>query len=589
MLRTSLLLIALVLRATDASSPLALNWSSQAYGPDGPWQAVEIAVGSNQQRVALYPGATSYTSTILTSTLCTNTSLSSTCYAAQAGTYNSSESTTAFVEPSAGWETLYWAVEGGGVEAVVGDQVTISRVVPNVSFEAIYQTYMTYPNGKSYPVSVGTLALGAPYRSDTIDNATLNMLASYLYTSGGEDGIPSYSYSMHVGSASPAVPGSLILGGYDKSRALGDITSQSVSLESATSGEMQITMKDITLGVAEGDSPFSFTSKSSLFLQSSGNVVQKTVTIDPTKPYLYLPQETCEAITSYLPVTFNSSLGLYFWDTTASDYTNITTSPTYLGFTFTQDNVSNQNITIKIPLSLLALTLEAPLVDTNTTYFPCFYSDESPVLGRAFLQAAFVATNYHDGNGTGTWFMAQAPGPDYAAEDITDISEQDTSLSTSSSVTWEESWSKTWHVLGSTTSGSSNSTTGNSTTPATEKKESGLSSGAKVGVGVGVGIGGAAVIAAGVWLAFFMRKRKQGILLGSRHDSPTQDRKNPIRGVVEMPGGEAATELESKGKIMGGPYQGGHPEYAGSHAQVQAMPHEMMGSEVHEPPRYELD
>ncbi|PWY86748.1 hypothetical protein BO70DRAFT_264871, partial [Aspergillus heteromorphus CBS 117.55] len=526
-----LFLLSLFLRASHASSPLAMNWSSQAYGPDGPWQAVDIAVGSNGQHVALYPGATGYTSTILMASLCTNTSLSATCYAAQAGVYNASESTTAFVLDVSGWETTYWAVEGGSVEGVLGDEVSVGndQFVPNVSFTAIYQTYETYPNGKSYPVSVGNLALGAPYTSDEISsNTTLNLLASYLYSSGGESGIPSYSYGMHIGSATPSIPGSLILGGYDRSRALSPISAQSVSLASATGGELPITLKDIALGVAEGESPFPFTSKSGLFTGYS----TQSVTVDPTKPYLYLPEDTCDAITSSLPVSFNSSFGLYLWDTTASDYENITTSPSYLSFTFTKDDVDNQNITIKIPFSLLTLTLEAPLVDANTTYFPCFY-DDTPVLGRAFLQAAFVAVNYHDGDNTGTWFLAQAPGPGISTStDVTAMSVSQTSL-TGSNSSWEDSWASTWHVLGATTTGSSNSTT-NSTTPATSKKDSGLSSGAKIGLGVGLGVGGAILIAAAVFLALLIRKRKQGILLGSRQTSPTHDRKQPFRGIVEI-------------------------------------------------------
>ncbi|PYI01873.1 acid protease [Aspergillus sclerotiicarbonarius CBS 121057] len=533
----------ILLGVSHASTPYVMDWSTQAYGPDGPWQAVSIEVGSNKQTVALYPGA-NYASIIMMDTQCTNKTLSSTCYAAQAGTYNQNESTTAYTTTPSSWETIYWGVEGGAIEAVLGDEVSLgSATVPNVSFEAIYQTYQTYPNGKSYPVSVGSLALGAPYLSDEISNTTtLNMLAGWLYSN---DDIPSYSYGMHIGSVNPSIAGSLVLGGYDKSRVMGDVSAQAVSLNSATSGILELELKDIGIGVAAGPSPFGFNNESGLFQQSSGSVLAKTVQIDATKPYMYLPQSTCDAITASLPISFNSSLGLYFWDTTSSDYLNITSSAAYLSFTFNNNGVNNQNFTIKVPFSQLNLTLQEPLVDQNTTYFPCYLSDSTPVFGRAFLQSAFVGVNWFKGNNTGTWFLGQAPGPGHASADITTININDETISGSNN-TWEESWATYWNLQ------VSNSTSSNS----------GLSSGAKVGIGVGVGVGGAIVIAAGVWGAILLRRRRAG-------QAATDERKTVYRGFAELPGGqhsEPAKELDTK-----------------RHTQ----PQEMMASPEVE--RYELD
>ena len=66
-----------------------------------------------------------------------------------------------------------------------------------------------------------------------------------------------------------------------------------------------------------------------------------------------------------------------------------------------------------MPFALLNLTLEAPLVTEATPYFPCYLSDNIYSFGRAFLQAAFVAEDLSTGNGYGTWFFAQAPGPGF--------------------------------------------------------------------------------------------------------------------------------------------------------------------------------
>lgn len=248
-----------------------------------------------------------------------------------------------------------------------------------------------------------------------------------------------------------------------------------------------------------------------------------------------------------MPISFNSSLGLYFWDTTSSDYWNITSSAAYLSFVFNKNGVNNQNITIKIPFSQLNLTLQEPLVDQNVTYFPCFLTTSTPVLGRAFLQSAFVGVNWFNGNNSGTWFLAQAPGPDYASADITRIAVSDTSLSASNG-TWEDSWAKYWGIK--TTDNSSSS-------------KGGLSSGAKIGIGVGVGVGGAVLIAAGIAIAFCLRRRR-----GASQEAAGEQRRSMFRGFAELPGGahsEAAKELDTK---------------------MHKPPQEIMGSQVVE--RYEL-
>lgn len=78
-----------------------------------------------------------------------------------------------------------------------------------------------------------------------------------------------------------------------------------------------------------------------------------------------------------------------------------------LGFKFQKDSSNTHTIDIKVPFALLNLTLDYPLVDRPTPYFPCMPTNRTYGLGRAFLQAAFVGVNW--GNGVGSWFLAQCP------------------------------------------------------------------------------------------------------------------------------------------------------------------------------------
>jgi hypothetical protein len=374
---------------------------------------------------------------------------------------------------------------------------------------------------------------------------SLNMIAAWLYTSNQ---IPSYSYSMHIGSVDPPISGSLVLGGYDRTRIIGQASSQSV-VDAA--GILQIVLRDIGLGVAVGGSPipsFTTTHRGGLFLdddhQNGGMVLPRLVTIDPTKPYMYLPEATCNAITAFFPVSFDTGFGLYIWDTNSADYANLTSSPTYLSFAFNKDGSTTQNITVRVPLQLLTLTLQEPLVEgRNLTYFPCFLSTDTPVLGRAFLQAAFVGVNWFEGETNGTWFLGQAPGPGLqGGDDIAPIAVSDRALRGLEEEPWEESWARHWTPL------EMNDQTSNTTDTS---HSSDLSTGAKAGIGVGAGISGVILVAMGV-CGTILRRRKQ-TAKARETDAPVTVAKTSDQAFTELPAGNTQgrpMELASKGTIQ---------------------------------------
>lgn len=165
-----------------------------------------------------------------------------------------------------------------------------NMIIPNVSITGIYDGYQTYPNGQNYPLEVGTLSFGAPVLTH-IWGYTMMMTSSYLYTSGGSHQTPSYSWGMHIGSAALGIPGSAILGGYDKNRIVGEVSAQPFTSFSSTNpgGDLIIGLLDIGVGVAVGGSPWSFNEKSGLLSQSNSSLTAPvTVKLAPTKPYMYL-------------------------------------------------------------------------------------------------------------------------------------------------------------------------------------------------------------------------------------------------------------------------------------------------------------
>ncbi|KAJ5452899.1 hypothetical protein N7445_001082 [Penicillium cf. griseofulvum] len=488
--------------SSAAVAPWSMTWASGSFGPDGPWQAVEVSIGGNDTKVALYPGG-SWASTVLLSTICDNTAI---CYADSAGVFDIHNSSTyddtSIYDSNAGeWSDMQLGYTNAApIKAVTSralDSMDLGgTIVQSADLTTVSDGYQTYPNGNHYPLEVGVLSLGCPDINQTFTrDAPLppingTFANSYLYDKGK---IPSYSYGMHIGSASFGISGSLKLGGYDQGRVFGDVSAQPVD-----SGKFPIELIDIGIGVAKGGSPWKSSNMTGLLAQSNSSLASGfTVAVDPANPYIYLPQSSCDAIAANLPVTYNPGLGLYFWDTADAQYTKIVTSPSYLGFTFTKNGVNTEDITIKVPFALLNLTLEAPLVNTPTQYFPCMATNSTPALGRAFLQAAFVGVNWSKKS----WFLAQAPGPDYSyIQNVVDISDSDTAIKSSGN-SWEPTWENTWTVLAPTNSSTTNLTTSTTT------GSTGLSTGAKAGIGAGCGIAALAAVAAACWFIYHRRQK----------------------------------------------------------------------------------
>ncbi|OMP84303.1 hypothetical protein BK809_0000310 [Diplodia seriata] len=365
---------------------------------------------------------------------------------------------------------------------------------------------------------------------------------------------PSMSYGLHIGSAMHQIPGKLFYGGYDRARCI--TPPITMSLNSTFS------LADIAIGVASGDSAFLNTAGATFIdglLQSniSGVSVPFSTQPDPGIPYLYLPAATCAAIARHLPVTYNAGLGLYLWNTSDPAYPAIVSSPHYLSFHFHTSRGTSDNTTqaIAVPFALFNLTLTYPVAATDTSYFPCRPYDSEDVnsatvfLGRAFLQAAHLAHNWH----TSTAWLAQAPGPRHSAveEEVKSIDPADTTLSKlPAAPLWNDTWTG---VLVPLERGGAAAAGNGSLAGAGDGGSGGLSDGAKAGIGIGVVVG-VVGIGVGAWLWWGRRRRRRGGKAGEKR--------------TEILGRERAAGLDDGG-------------FAGV---VQRPPEELDGAEMQELP-----
>ncbi len=429
--------------AADGPSPFEVKWSDLTFGPDGPWPAVEVTLGSDQT-IALYPGR-EFQSFLLTSDYCNG---NTTCPASKARLYNKEQAqvdntgSTGEIQYAPGPNFMSGLEMAGGNAKSWIDNIDLDGLkVPNVSLALLSESYAAYPDGTWYPLSVGCLGIGAPgtvNQSFSTSGPSINasLIPGWLHA---QNELPSNSFAMHIGSANPTMPGSLYFGGYDQNRIIGDIITETDDYTKA------ISLNDISIRVVDGSSPWDFDSKSGLLAANNASISSGgiKVSVDGCSPYLTLPQSTCDAIAEHLPVKYNKNLGLYIWQQSDPKYSQIVSSASALDFTFLAGS-NTQRVNISVPFRHLNLTLTGPLVDTDQQYFPCYTGPSGGyTLGRAFLQDAFVGANWD----SKTWWLAQAPGPNIPSAQVVNLNEDDTTI-TASANDWKESVSCRWsHFL----------------------------------------------------------------------------------------------------------------------------------------------
>lgn len=313
----------------------------------------------------------------------------------------------------------------------------------NASLSSLFERKFQLPDGFDYTNPVGILGLGPQQRAR--EN---KWILDQLKSNGA---IASNTFSLHMGSASLNQTGSLVLGGYEKNRALGPVGSFKMNSDA---GFPTMFLRDVFLGTEVGATAFDDDIIS--IYQGLGDDEQAievskacgapsgaALTIpSPSTPYIYLPWGTCETAAKYLPVTWDDSLGLYLWDVQNPKYDHILSSSAYMAFVLEDEYAAN--LTIKVPFQLLNLTLTPPLVETPTQYLPCRPTRTGWgifQLGRAFLQSAFMFTNFE----TETMMMAQGPGPDMGQSVLRSVQAKNRDIIETESIdTWVDTWASTW-------------------------------------------------------------------------------------------------------------------------------------------------
>lgn len=167
------------------------------------------------------------------------------------------------------------------------------------------------------------------------------------------------------------------------------------------------------------------------------------VSPDPAAALIYLPLWFFKPPADNISLIANATTGYYMWNTTGPVHKRLVTSSAYMAFKISND--AGDATVIKIPFSLLDRELRPPLAEKPSRYFPIRGTyDNTFTLGRAFLQGAYMATNY-DSNMA---FLAQAPGPNWQGHgSLVDWSLDSTDMEHNQQDTFASTWNSTWTVL----------------------------------------------------------------------------------------------------------------------------------------------
>lgn len=161
------------------------------------------------------------------------------------------------------------------------------------------------------------------------------------------------------------------------------------------------------------DNGFSFTSETKGF---------KAI-IDSTLPYLWLPDKVCDHFAERFNLAYDKETNFYTVNSTAASKNNQQNAT--VSFKIAEDALDSSNFAdIRLPWSAFDLSFTKPPNGNATKYFPLKKSSDGRfVLGRAFLQEAYLVTDYERLNFTVA--PAIAPGSPAPPEKLISIYRKD--------------------------------------------------------------------------------------------------------------------------------------------------------------------
>ncbi|KAF2192237.1 acid protease [Zopfia rhizophila CBS 207.26] len=461
---------------TNLGKPISIPPSQFWDGRDGPWSTFRIEVGTPPQQIRVLPASSQSSTWLVLPEACDQPDAENNCDANRGRTYKRNTSSTweeygqyelnTFLE-----ERVNLTGRGGlyGYEKLslgwTGDNLPSleHQLVAGIIDEAFY---------------LGSLALNPRPMNFTDYNNPIPSLMESLKNMSTP--IPSTSWSYTAGShnLAPKVFGSLILGGYDSTRfEPNDVV---FPFGADISLDLQVSIQSVTATLT--DKP----------LLSTGIISY----ISTLVPEIWLPEDTCKLFEEAFGLVWDNQTELYLLDDDLHK-SLLQKNPT-VTFKISPE-VSGPAVTIDMPYWNFYQTATSDYIGNSSgLYFPLkrAANDTQYVLGRTFLQSAYISADYD----RGSFNLSQAlyPSSATAANVIPILPPRN----------------------------ETNSPGGGSNGNKSSK------SGLPIGAIIGIALGAVVLIAILATIIFIMRRRKKNAKKPEAHELEDTDAKNNQRHEV---------------------------------------------------------
>jgi hypothetical protein len=393
--------------------PLVLSPANIWAGNDGNWSTWAIKVGSSLQSFNILPSTSNGEVFVPELQGCISSSTPSLCAESRGvGEFQDTQSLGFQENASSTWEQIgiYEFVTGGDLfQTTETGLYGLDDVVIGEHNTSVQHT--TVAGVVTRDFWLGSLGLANVHSEFPIRDESLPSLLDKM-----KEGnlMSSVSFSLAVGAAyseyqcatlqdladariAETAPGSLIIGGYDQ------------GLYQDPGVEIQVTANKTRSLVAHVRSIVASNTLNGT-LSAAFDLPSLPMAIDSGVSQLWLPPQVCENLAGALGLTFDNLTGLYLVNNTARTRL-LELSPEFT-FTVAANATSRETTNIVLPYAAFDLEVGQPVYNTSRRYFPIRQAPTNDlyVLGRAFLQEAYLIVDWERGNFTVSPYKHQSTG-----------------------------------------------------------------------------------------------------------------------------------------------------------------------------------
>ncbi|KAF2670832.1 acid protease [Microthyrium microscopicum] len=373
-------------------SPLVVDPTERWEGNDGKWSTFAIQAGTPPQRFRVVPAITNQETLLVGPYGCVDIDLN-VCGERRGGIFRINESSTWNSTRSFDYKQYFSLGDIVGKGLGVNDRGEYALETVALSWNestsaTLNQTVVATIKTPDYYIGQFGLSPRVSNFTGKLRSQPMFRTPSYLSLLKQNGKIPSLSWGFNPGSYYRTQYyknslGSLVLGGYDNSRFVGEPISFKFNRD--TGRELVVAIRSMKkIADESGQEP----------------LINSPVlaALDSSRPNLWLPAEDCRLFELAFGLSWNETANMYFINETI--HSELLRGNTTVVMTLADDTSSAKTIDLHIPYGSFDLTADLPIVARPRKYFPLKRAANHTqfTIGRAFLQEAYIIADYERQN-----------------------------------------------------------------------------------------------------------------------------------------------------------------------------------------------